>query len=25
LAGLTLSEKVATGEQRNWITILRNQ
>ncbi|MGE5334965.1 MAG: efflux RND transporter periplasmic adaptor subunit [Nitrososphaerota archaeon] len=25
LAGLTLGQKVATGEQRNWITILRNQ
>ena len=25
LAGLTLNDKVATGEQRNWITILRNQ
>ena len=25
LAGLTQNEKIATGEQRNWITILRNQ
>jgi len=25
LAGLTLGSKIATGEQRNWITILRNQ
>jgi hypothetical protein len=25
LAGLTLGATIATGEQRNWITILRNQ
>jgi HlyD family secretion protein len=25
LTGLSLGDKVATGEQRNWITILRNQ